>query len=477
MNKLKDHTSMRVRKCFPIEIGFELEFCINEAKIYTTDRLPNSQEEANKTDSNETNFLVIEIWTQLDAIESVKNVHLYTRPTILILLSVISYLSDHPLTIYENISMGMNTTLDEKPNKIEVSKTIYNQIDKSRDLIKILKSIYMKEENINEFLVSVLSRWHKARYLEDQSDASLYYEEGFLVYFHIMELFSNSYRKEQIDEAQEKIEDFSRELLSNTLKLRDNNLEQVCQEKYKAVRSILLSDGQIPITSRICYLLDRVGLLDLKTQYFVEQLVKIRNTIAHGRHVNHKKLSYPLPPFLSINSDVEKFICEIRVFTGRVIGAYLSIEAWSDEWTDVHHYLHPPPEYVKRFIRNASFQSIAPTDFVEGTIDGVRPSSLTENFLLKKIKLREFEMGLKLFLLDVEVDQDNAFEVFEAAVILADSHDEALSCRCRNIVADIHKNRLVWYSNIKDILREIEQHKVNLNWFRSWIESGGHRAK
>jgi len=467
----------KIINCFPIEIGFELKFCINEAKIYTTDRLPNPQEVSNKPDSGEENFLVIEIWTQLDDIEPVKNVYIYTRPTILIVLSVISYLSDHPLTIYEAFSMEARITSDEKPNKVEVSKIVHNQIDRSRDLIRILEAIYIKKEGIDEFLASVLSRWHKARYLEEQSDASLYYEEGFLVYFHIIELFSNYYSKEQIDEAQDQIEKFVKDLLLNTLKLRDNYLDQVAKEKHKAVRSILLSDGQIPITSKICYFLDRVELLDLKTQYFVEQLVKIRNTIAHGRRVNHKKLSYPLPPFLSINSDVEKFIIEIRVFTARIIGAHLSIETWSDVWTDIHHWLHPPPEYVKKFIKNNSFKSITPTDFIEGTIDGVRPSSLVENFLFQKIKLRELEVGLKLFLLDVEVDQDNAFEIFEAAIILADSQDENLSDRCRSIVADVHKNKLVWYSNIKDILRKIEQQEVKLVWFREWIESGGHKVR
>ena len=189
---------LKVKKYFSIEIGIELKFCINEAKIYTIDRLPNPQEGSSKPDSGEENFLVIEVWTQLDTTESVKNAHLYTRPTILILLSVISYLSDHPLTIYEVFSVETKITSDEKPNKIEVSKTVHNQIDRSSDLIRILEAIYVKEEGINEFLTSALSRWHKARYLEEQSDASLYYEEGFLVYFHIMELFSNYYSENNI---------------------------------------------------------------------------------------------------------------------------------------------------------------------------------------------------------------------------------------------------------------------------------------
>ncbi|UBF28225.1 hypothetical protein K9N68_10275 [Kovacikia minuta CCNUW1] len=481
----------KAKKYFSVEVDFELDFCTHEAKIYTTNSfyelkaLPSelsaefsseSGELGAESSSNEKAFLVIEVWTQLDDTESFKNVLLNTRTPVLILLSVISYLLDHPLTIYEVESGETGIALDEKPNKIKVSKFIHSQVDKSDDLIRILEAIYESGESVNEFLVSVLSRWHKARYLEEQGDASLYYEESFLVYFHVIELCSNHYSNQQSKEAQDQIERFTRELLSNTLKLRDNQLEQVSQEKYKAVRSILLADGQISITSKTCYFLDQVKLLDLKTQYFVEQLVKIRNTIAHGRPVNHKTLNWPLPPFFSINGDVENFIFEIRAFTGRVIGAYLSIEVWMDKWSDVHDWLHVPPEYIRKFISDDSFKSIAPTDFLKGTIDGVRPSSLVKQFLSNRMKFHELEIGLKSFLFDVKVDEDSAFEVFEAAIVLADSSDKQLSDRCRSIVSDIHRNELVWYSNIKDVLREIEQQGVKLVWFREWIETGGHRS-
>ncbi len=470
----------KAKKYFSVEVDFELDFCTHEAKIYTTDRFYElktvSGELGAESSSDKKAFLVIEVWTQLNDTESSINVLLNTRTPILILLSIISYLLDYPLTIYEAASGETGIASDEKPNKIKVSKFVHSKIDKSDDLLKILEAIYESGESVNEFLVSVLSRWHKARYLEEQDDASLYYEESFLVYFHVIELCSNHYSNQQSKEAQDQIERFTRELLSNTLKLRDNQLEQASQEKYKAVRSILLADGQISITSKTCYFLDRVKLLDLKTQYFVEQLVKIRNTIAHGRPVNHKTLSWPLPPFFSINGDVGNFIFEIRAFTGRVIGAYLSIEAWMDKWSDVHDCLHVPPEYIKKFINENSFKSISPTDFLKGTIEGVRPSSLVKQFLLNRMKFHELEIGLKSFLLDVKVDEDSAFEIFEASIVLADSSDKQLSDRCRNIVFDIHKNELAWYSNIKDVLREIEQQGVKLVWFREWIETGGHRS-
>ena len=470
----------KAKKCFLVEIDFEIDFCTNEAKVYTMDRSYNPNAASSELDpdlsSDKESFLVIEVWTQLNGIEPFTNVLLNTRTPILILLSVISYLLDHPLTIYESSSGEIEVTSEEKPSKIKVSNFVHSQVDKSGDLLRILKAIYESEESINEFVVSILGRWHKARYLEEQSEANLYSEESFLVYFHIIELCSNHCSSQQSKEAEDQLKSFTRELLSTTLKFRDNQLEQVSQEKFRAVRSVLLADGQISITSKTCYFLDQVKLLDLKTQYFVEQLVKIRNTIAHGRPVNHQKLNWPLPPFFSINSDVENFIFEIRAFTGRVIGAYLSLEVWIDNWSDVHSWLHVPPEHVKKFIRDNSFKSITPTDFLKGVVSGVRPSSLLENFLSKKIRLLELEIGLKSFLLDVEVDKDSAFEIFAAAIVLADSSDKKLSDRCRIIVVAIHENELVWESNMKDVLREIEQQGVELVWFREWIEAGGHRS-
>jgi hypothetical protein len=462
-------TSSKITKYFSLEVDFELNFCINKGKAFTTNKLPRLKGESSTSDSK--NHLAIEIWCELGSIDSFHDGNLYARATILTLLSVISYLVDYPLTIYQVTSSITEADVDEEPNRIEVLNFIHDQVDKSSDLLKILEAIYLREDNISKFVVSALSRWHKARYLEEESQANLYGEESFLVYFHIIELCSNCYGKEQSDEAKDKIKRFTKELFENTLKFRDSHLEQMSQEKYKAISLILLSDGQIPITSKLCYFLDRVNLLDPQTQYFTEQLVKIRNTIAHGRHVNHAKLNWPLPPFLPINLDADRYIFEIRVFTGRIIGAFLKIEAWSVNWTDIHDDLHPPTEYVKKFIHNKSFESVTKDDFVKGGIDNVRPTSLLEQFLLKKISLSEFEMGLRSFLLNAEVDEDNVFEIFEAAIILADSSDEKLSSKCRNIVADVYENELAWDSSMKNILREIERKGIKPVWFREWIEN------
>ena len=302
------------------------------------------------------------------------------------------------MTVYQAPFSATESASDEKHSKIEVLTFIHNTIDKSSDLLKILEAVYLKGEDVNQFVASELGRWHKARYLEEESGANLYDEESFLAYFHIMELFSNYNSIQQSNEAQDQIKNFIKQLLANTLKLRDSHLEQVTQEKYKAVRSILLSDGQISITSKLCYFLDQIGLLDPKTQNFVEQLVKIRNSIAHGRYVYHKELNWPLPPFFPINLEAERYIFEIRVFTGRVIGAFLEIEAWTDTWANIHTWLHPPAEYVRKFISNNSFEAITPTDFIKGTVDSVRPSSLVEQFLSRKISFQALERGFKVII-------------------------------------------------------------------------------
>jgi hypothetical protein len=464
----------KVTKCLPLEISFELDFCIDGVKIYTMDKSTYLQRKHNESGLDIKGYLIIDSWIQIKKNDSYSDALLRVRPNTLIILSIISYLVDCPLTIYQLSSTASDLTSCEKPNKVEVLKLIHNEIDKSHDLLKILEAIYIARENTSRFVVSALSRWHKARYLEEESDANLHDDESFLVYFHVMELFSNYYNDQQNKEAKDKIKYFTQELFADTLKLRDSYLDQEVQEKVKAVYSILLSGGQIPIRSKIYYSLDQVDLLDPKTQCFSEQLVKIRNNIAHGNHVSHKDLIWPLPPFLSVNRDAEKIIFEMRVFTGRVIGAFLKIETWSDLWADIHKWLHPPTEYVKQFIRNQSFAVISSTDFIEGRIDGVRPNSLVEQFLTKKIKYKELETALTLFLIEIEVSEDNAFEAFEAAIILADSLNEKLSNKCKNLVATIHKNQLVEYSNIRDILREIENQGVKPSWFRNWIETGGH---
>ena len=294
-------------KYVPIEIDFEIDFCTNEAKAYTTNEFS-----SNSTSKKEF-FLVIEVWTQLDDDigESSENVLLYTRSSILIVLSIISYLLNHPLSAH-GISgcelgdvkmLGDETEIasgDTKPNEIRVSKFVHGQVDKSGDFLIILEAIYKKEESVSGFVVSLLNRWHKARYLEEQGEVSLYCEESFLVYFHIIELFSNHYIEEQKKEVEEnQIKKFTKELSSTTLKLRDKRLDQFSKEKSEAIYSILIPNGQIHITSKIWYFLNRVELLNIKTHYFIKQVANIRNDIAHGRPVNYKTLNCSFVIFLN----------------------------------------------------------------------------------------------------------------------------------------------------------------------------------
>ena len=132
-----------------------------------------------------------------------------------------------------------------------------------------------------------------------------------------------------------------------------------------------------------------------------------------------------------------------------------------------------PPEHLKKLINDDSFKSITPADFLKG-INGIKPSSFVKQYLLKNIKIKDMEIGLKSFMLDVVIDKESASEIFEAAIVLADSSDERLSDRCRSIVIDIHKNKLVSYFSRENVLRNIEQQGFKLTWFREWKKTDSH---
>jgi hypothetical protein len=191
---MSNPTLGKITNYFSLEISLELDFCIDGARIYTTDTLPNQTEMPKEADTDIKDYLVIEAWARLDTIDPVSEVNRYTRPTILTLLSIISYLLDYPLTVYDATFSVAESAPDEKPDKIEVSEFTHDQIDRSSDLYKILEAIYLNEdEDVNPFVAPALARWHKARYLEKLSDADLYDAESFLAYFHIMELFANHF--------------------------------------------------------------------------------------------------------------------------------------------------------------------------------------------------------------------------------------------------------------------------------------------
>lgn len=90
------------------------------------------------------------------------------------------------------------------------------------------------------------------------------------------------------------------------------------------------------------YFLEKYELLDDNVAFFVDNMIKVRNAIAHGRITYQKIFMWPLPPFFNLAKDSYENIEFLYFLTAVMISRYVGIKCWENEWRESKNYLMPP---------------------------------------------------------------------------------------------------------------------------------------
>jgi hypothetical protein len=446
--------------CLPSIDEFIVEFKFNDTTVYT-----------------EENQLIVECIKAIDSIDSPLEIKRYTRPDLLVIEGILSYFTGHLFTIYElkesktqMVETGMNPSKNIASTKLSLEGS-----DHSKDLTLLLEKI--KEKRFKTLIITLLDRWRKALYMVGESEVNTYHDEAILTHFHILELLVVHYYDDFKEEANEEIKRFLTVFASETLNQSGNSKENTINSKLKILKEVLISD-EASITTKINYFLKRHSMLDERTNSLVNKIVKIRNSIAHGRMSYKEKLIWPLPPFFNISSgESQMVISQIQILTARAIAVHLGLDSWKEDWEFVHSTLPPSDEVLINFIKNTDeHRKITGSDLIDGSYKNITVESLVDYYVENRSKcsLTELEQALAKTLIDVPINEENSGILFLASVLLSDSQNEELSSISRSNVELVHKNDWYGYSNIKDIVRYFDFYNIEVKWLYSWIEQGGH---
>lgn len=443
--------------------NFNVEFKLNDTSVVYTRE----------------NQLVIEFVRTIDNIDSALEIKRYTRPDLLVIEGILCYFTGRLFTVYEKKSSGTQIVVNEtNPSKC-VERTIFSfgESDYSNDLNSLLEKL--KEKSFKTLIITLLDRWRKALYMVEESEVDTYHDEAILTHFHILELLVSYYYEDFKEEANEEIRRFlsvfSSEILNQSGKSRENTINS----KLKILKEVLISD-EASIATKINYFLKKHSMLDERTYSFVNKIVKIRNSIAHGRMLYKEKLIWPLPPFFKISSvESQKFIYQMQILTARAIAVHFGLDSWKEDWEFMHNNLPPSDEVLMNFIKNTDeHKEITGSDLIEGTYKDITVESLVDYYIdnRNKCSLTELEQALSKTLIEVPINEENSELLFLASVLLSDSDNEQLSSISKSNVELVHKYDWYGYSNIKDIVRYFDFYEIEVKWLYSWIEQGNHVA-
>ncbi|MGF3106086.1 hypothetical protein [Rossellomorea sp. DUT-2] len=439
---------------------FNVEFKINDTTVYTKN-----------------NQLIVECIKTIDSIDSLLEIKRYTRPDLLVVQGILCYFTGHLFTIYE-LKKGEHQIVENgiNPSKnIECTIFSLEGMDHSKDLNLLLEKF--KDKRFKTLIITLLDRWRKALYMVAESEVNTYHDEAILTHFHILELLVSCYYNDFKVEANEEIKSFLTLFSSEILNLSGKAREDTINNKFRILKEVLIND-EASISTKINYFLKRHSMLDDQTYSFINKIVKIRNSIAHGRMSYKEKLIWPLPPFFNISSvDTQTIISQVQILTARAIAAHLGLDSWKEAWGFIHNTLPPSDEVLMNFIKNPDeHQKITGTDLIEGTYKNITVESLVDYYIDNRSKFSLTELGQVLSkpLIEVPINEENSIPLFLASVLLSDSDKEELSSISKNNVELVHKYDWYGYSNIKDIVHYFDYYDIEVKWLYSWIEDGGH---
>jgi hypothetical protein len=327
-----------------INLNFTFEQCI----VQTVQAIPTIQDK----ESSEFGYLQLSIEFELKDYESLADAPIFIRPLYLSLLGIISFLVSEPFTVFNTVQSS--TTVDgnilDKLKAGQQNKLVIDDLDFTDDLNEFLDKLEELKEHEKSLFFSLLDRWRKARYMEDESDDSFLYEdEATLSYFHVLELLGDVYSKHLSIKADTLIKDFSNTFNSSILSLHMNALENENNAKLKLLSGILLKD--ISVTSKILFFLKYFKLYDNRLAFWIRNLVEARNSVAHGRRVHYTKAISPVKPFFPLISNNLYPLRFLRILTAKAISSHIGISLYSEEWDEIKAFLLDDDSAIKIFLK------------------------------------------------------------------------------------------------------------------------------
>lgn len=440
----------------------EVEFCLDGTSVRSVAEIPTAVQE----ESPAYGFVEILSVVEIEDFDGAHEAPRYARPSTLKALGVLSFLSGYCWTVYQAVSTETAVLDVFEPPSAPSTKFLCEDLDLAPDLDRLLGHMAGDESPL---LASLIDRWRRALYLVDESEAGLHEEEAFLGFFHVLELLVVEYEPRQREAARTRLVDYVRATLEDDLLLRGVGLDEQLRSKSKALEELLLGPGALSITSRILFMLREMGLEDLRTHRLIPELVHLRNSVAHGRVSYRDALIWPLPPHFPILSQHTRLANVIPVFAARLISQHYGLDRWVNEWDSLAGFLHPPMDVVKAFVANGECARIGRIEFENGEVDFVRPGSIADAALLKKIKMPQLEQSLGDYLEATDSNADLEDDVAYAVVLLCDASDSAVAQSCQSLYLALPLDTF-GVTNEKDILRVLEDLGHQPAWLRTHLD-------
>lgn len=435
-----------------------LYFRLNNSTVYSKE---------NKDCNNWTQEIVVIIEYDIAKHESITELNRYCRRDLLIIQGIITFFTGIPLTVY-NSPMSENTSM---PIEIECELVNEHLSIEEQDFTIDLEIMLKHIERDSGLIVTLLDRWRKALYLKCESeDADLFFDEAILTFFHIFETLGESCTKELKANLEKNI-DTKLEEYFQIIFFNEEKAQQEVNQNKKAFYKMLV-EGYLNLSVKIKYFLNKYNMLDENVSDFVDNMIKTRNKIAHGRIIRKQKFIWPLSPFLSFSFDAYNDVENLVYMTAEMISKYIGIQRWEADWKIVKDNLLPAKEFIKQFFDNKlkinNFNS-------QMLFDGNEYNITWNTIFIHYVKnpsidfLNKIEEKLKTYFIDTNLDEEKAADLFNISILFADSADQEIRMKAIENIYTIIDKRWYGWSNYRDVYSYLDFYNVKIDWYKKYL--------
>lgn len=451
-----------------IELDLDLDIVLLDSRVFITNDL--STIYPSDTEISDKRYLCVSVEIKLDEFESVSDGSVYARPRLLIILGIMSFLTQE---LFISFDFFGSSVVKGGLNRAELGnyKFEFNSIDLTPKAIQIISFIESNKENDVRLFFSLIDRYRKALFLEKESESSMVHNDEILLsYFHILELLSTKYYGQQKVLAMESIRSLSERLLKDIFLLEGNRLQSELSSKIKLIEAIFVSE--LPVASKILFMLKEQGILTHRLKSFVYDFVRDRNSVAHGRQVYQDRVIFPVPQFFPLVPNWEYSFDMLRVLCGRTISMFVGLDHFEEKWLEIENNLFPTIDELNEFITEKRFENISIEDFYSGSDNDITPQTIAYYLMSKKIKVTSGIVALSRVILGYREIEDEITQLILGVILVVDSTTADLREKCIDIIKLSSENSWLPDFRMRDILLQLEYFGHEPKVLRGMIEKG-----
>lgn len=463
------------RRAMPLETEFELDISWDRSRAYTVDHITykrlfgkdnvDEEPDPDQERSGDTIYLIVDSYCEIEEFDRVSEVAAVTRPRILVILSMICFVTGEPLTPFGFFNSITNVAHPNANVGNHEIKLLIEEDDFSAELNELLGAMNGLPDDKKPLVFSLLDRWRKASYFDKENEESFLYEdETILACFHILEMLGEQFSNQIDNEVQEKVKLFTADIL-NSLFIQNS---QTQTDLNRLLHNSL--GAYITIKPKILRMMREFNMLEPKSKALIDRFLNHRNAIAHGRvSLYEDKVIYPLKPFFSHMKDIYEDINVIRTTSARLIAAYLGTSLWEDEWKELIDSEIPPYESVQQFNRNRVYNGLSCQELEDGLGDGINIWVLIHYYRKGILKIQPFTLALSRYIAEVQLSEENAYLLLYVAAILADSTQQNIAERSRNLLIQLKDSQHRARFDMRDIFKELTYQGKEPVWLKQFL--------